>query len=105
MSHAGGTTEVAAEQYELPSPIACQPAMAKAEERDCAVFMDYWRDSLDGTAMIGIRDDESKLLVKSANEYTSTIEKLFKAENAYLILTENSIYLVSAGISSCKISE
>ena len=105
MSHAEGTTEAAVEQYELPSPVACQHALAKAEERDCAVYMDYWRDSLNGTAMIGIRGDNSKLLVKSASEYTSTIEKMFKAENAYLVLTENSLYLVSAGISSCNISE
>lgn len=104
MSHAEGTTEVAT-HYEAPSAIACQHAVLKAEERDCGIFMDYWRDSLDGSAMIGIRGDNSKLLVKSASEYTSTIEKMFKAENAYLVLTENSIYLVSAGISSCNISE
>lgn len=105
MSQTDGRTKAADEQYELPSPIACQHALSKAEERDCSVYMDYWRDSLDGTAMIGIRSDNSKLLVKSASEYTSTVEKLYKADNAYLILTENSIYLVSAGISSCNISE
>lgn len=104
MSHAGGATE-AAERYELPSPVACQHATQKAEETDRPIMMDYWRDSLDGSAMIGIRSDNSKLLVKSASEYTSTIEKMFKADNAYLVLTENSLYLVSAGISSCNISE
>ena len=40
-----------------------------------------------------------------ASEYTSHIGRIFKVEDAFLVLTENSIYLVSSGISSCNISE
>ena len=45
-----------------------------------------------------------KLLVKSEDEYTSPIAKIFKIEEEYIILTENSLYIVSASISTKRIS-
>jgi|APSaa5957512535_1039671.scaffolds.fasta_scaffold57015_1 hypothetical protein len=107
MSHAqtAGDGSEAAPQINMPSPLALQYAAQKGEETDRPIMMDYWRDSLDAKVMIGIRPDGEKLLVKSASEYTSHIGRIFKVEDAFLVLTENSIYLVSSGISSCNISE
>ena len=42
--------------------------------------------------------DGEKLLVKSEEEYTSPISKIYKVETDYIIVTENSIYLVSSDI-------
>jgi hypothetical protein len=103
-AHTGGGSETAA-QIALPSPLALQYAAQKAEETDRPIMMDYWRDSLEGKVMMGIRSDGEKLLVKSASEYTSHIAHTFKIENTYLVLTENSVYLVSSGISACNISD
>ena len=67
-------------------------------------MMDYWTQSCDKTALIGVRENEEKLLVKSEDEYTSPIAKIYKVETEYIIITENSIYLVSSDIPSKRIS-
>ena len=67
-------------------------------------MMDYWTDSHDNSILIGVRDNGEKLLVKSADEYTSPISKIFKVETEYIIVTENSLYVVSSDISTRQIS-
>ena len=67
-------------------------------------MMDYWTDSLDKKALIGVRDNGEKLLVKNEEEYTSPISKIFKVEKEYIVMTENSIYIISTEIPSKKIS-
>jgi|TARA_B110000259_G_scaffold75810_1_gene89014 hypothetical protein len=68
-------------------------------------MMDYWADSQDKKVLIGVRDDGGeKLLVKSEDEYTSPIAKIYKVEEEYIIVTENSLYIVSANIETKRIS-
>ena len=67
-------------------------------------MLDYWVDSLEKNVLIGIKDDGEKLLVKNAEEYTSPIAKIFKVETEFIIVTENSIYLVSSNIATKRIS-
>ena len=67
-------------------------------------MLDYWTDSQENKVLIGVRDNGEKLLVKSEEEYTSPIEKIYKVETEYIIVTENSLYLVSAKISTKRIS-
>ena len=38
-------------------------------------------------------NDSEKLLVKSEEEYTSPVSKIYKVETEYIIVTENSIYV------------
>jgi hypothetical protein len=52
---------------------------------------------------VGARENKEKLLVKSEEEYTSPIQKIYKVENDFIIMTENSIYLVSAAIPTRRI--
>tara|TARA_Y100000996_G_scaffold232378_1_gene182874 strand:+ start:134 stop:334 length:201 start_codon:yes stop_codon:yes gene_type:complete len=66
--------------------------------------MDYWTSSQEKQVIIGVKDEGEKLLVKSEDEYTSPIQKIYKVETEYIIVTENSLYLVSAEISSKRIS-
>lgn len=68
------------------------------------IMMDYWSDSLEGKIIIGVRDDDEKLLVKSEDEFTSPIAKIYKVENEYIVLTENSLYVVSKDIATKRIS-
>ncbi|AET72849.1 hypothetical protein PGAG_00438 [Phaeocystis globosa virus 12T] len=67
-------------------------------------MLDYWVASLNKKVFLGIRDSGEKLLVKSAEEYTSPITNMAKLEDVYIICTENSIYIVSAHIDKRKIS-
>ena len=76
-----------------------------ALEEDRPIYLDYYVDSLEKKCCIGVKDTV-KHLVKSGTEYTSAIEKLWrlKEENTWLVMTENSIYIVSSEIPTRKIS-
>ena len=71
---------------------------------DKPIMLDYWANSQDSKVLIGVRDNGEKLLVKSEDEYTSPIEKIYKVEGEYIIVTENSLYIVSASIATKRIS-
>ena len=61
-------------------------------------------DSIDKKIIIGVRDNGEKLLIKSKEEYTSPISKIYKVGTEYLIMTENSIYIVDVEIPTKRIS-
>ena len=90
--------------YRLPSDVTLQHASKLSIVEDKPIMLDYWTDSLDKKALIGVRESGEKLLVKSAEEYTSPIAKFYKSSGEYIIITENSIYLVSSDIPTRKIS-
>ena len=95
--------------YRLPSDITFQHAGKLAIVEDKPILLDYWTDSLDKKVIIGIRETRDpntseKLLVKSAEEYTSPIAKFYKSGTEYIIITENSIYIVSSEIANKRIS-
>ena len=54
--------------------------------------------------MVVVKENGEKLLVKSEDEYTSPIVKIFKVENEFIVVTENSIYIVSSDINTKRIS-
>ena len=91
-------------QYPLPSEKTWKHASKIAIVEDKPIMYDYWVASLEKKALIGVRDNEEKLLVKSEEEYTSTVSKIYKVEGEYIIITENSIYIVSADIPTKRIS-
>jgi hypothetical protein len=43
------------------------------------------------------------MLVKSNDEFTSLIQKVYKVTEDYIIITENSIYIVSGKIQKRRI--
>lgn len=92
------------ESYKLPGSNTLQHASKIAIVEDKPILLDYWVSSLESNALIGVRENQEKLLVKSEDEYTSPINKIFKVDNEYIIITENSIYLVSASIPTKRIS-
>jgi len=95
---------VANTSYKLPGDTTLQHASKLSIVEDKPIMLDYWTSSLDKKALIGIRATGEKLLVKNEEEYTSPISKFYKSGNDYIIITENSIYLVSAEIPTRKIS-
>jgi hypothetical protein len=91
--------------YRLPESNTLQHAVKLSIVEDKPIMMDYWTFSLDKTVLIGVREDnQEKLLVKSEEEYTSPISKIYKVGKEYIIMTENSIYIVDVEIPSKKIS-
>ena len=92
--------------FRLPSTATLEHAMKLAINEDRPIMMDYWKDSIEKTVLIGQRDDETKekILVRSEEEYTSPIKQILKVGTDYIIMTENSIYLVDTGIPFRRIS-
>ena len=72
--------------------------------QDKPIQLDYYADTLTGKAFMG-EDSESKekMLVKSPEEFTSFIQKVYKVGDDYIIMTENSIYIASGNIQKRRI--
>ena len=64
--------------YRLPSDTSLQHASKLSIVEDKPIMLDYWTASVDKKALVGVRETGEKLLVKSAEEYTSPISKIFK---------------------------
>ena len=88
----------------LPSTTTLKHVTKLAIVEDKPILFDYWTSSLDKDVIIGVRENGEKLLVKSEEEYTSPVSKIYKVESEYIIITENSIYIVSADIATKRIS-
>jgi hypothetical protein len=82
-----------------PSATVMAHVAKLAIEHDKPIYLDYFSDSISKACCIGVTN-ESKCLVKSDTEYTSPIESIMrlKEEKMYIIMTENSLYVVSADI-------
>ncbi len=90
--------------YRLPSDATLKHVTKLSIVEDKPILFDYWTASLDKKALIGIKKGGEKLLVKSEEEYTSGISKFYKSGTEYIVVTENSIYVVSADIPNRPIS-
>ena len=84
---------------QVPSATVLVQAAKIAIEQDRPLYLDYFNDSLTKACCIGVQGS-TKMLVKSDTEYTSPIETIMriKEEKAWLVLTENSLYIVHADI-------
>jgi hypothetical protein len=89
----------------LPSDSTIRNAVMLAIKDDKPILMDYWADSLTNACCIGVRESTNeKILVKSSDAYTSCISKIMKSGTEFLVITENSIYIVSNNIKPRKIT-
>jgi hypothetical protein len=82
-----------------PTPQTLVQAAKLAMEQDRAIMLDYYVDTAQGKAFLG-EDGSTKerVLVKSKEEFTSLIKKLYKVGEDFIVLTENSLYVVSGKI-------
>ena len=88
----------------IPSAATLMNAAKLAIQRDMPIQLDYFVDSATEKAFLG--EDATtgeKMLVKNSDEYTSHIQKIYKAGDDFIIMTENSIYLVSGKVQKRKI--
>jgi hypothetical protein len=97
------TTEPATE-YRLPTNKTFENAAKIAIVEDKPIMLDYWTASIEKTVLIGVNSNKEKILVRNEEEYTSPISKIFKVQTEYIIITENSIYIVDVGIPTRRIS-
>jgi len=81
----------------LPSANVLLKAAQVSIDEDKPIYLDYYQDSVDKKCCIGVQG-QTKYLVKSTDEYTSTIQTVFKCENCYVVMTENSLYIVDSSV-------
>jgi hypothetical protein len=88
----------------LPSTATLMSAAKLAIQKDMPIQLDYFVDSSEEKAFLG-EDAQTgeKMLVKNSEEYTSHIQKIYKAGDDFIVMTENSIYLVSGKVQKRKI--
>lgn len=108
---AQGTGGVAAQSimvgnisYRFPLDKTMRSAVKLSIQNDKPIMMDYWTDSLDKKISIGLNANKERYLIKSMDEYTSMINKLYNMEPDIICETFNSIYIISSGIGTKKIS-
>ena len=105
VANSESTSASSTSNYRLPTPTTLQHCAKLSIVEDKPIMFDYWTASCDKQVLIGVRENDSeKLLVKSEEEYTSPVSKIYKVETEYIIITENSIYVISAEVDTKRIS-
>jgi hypothetical protein len=85
--------------HRYPDMDTMMNAVKLAATEDKPILLDYWTSSIDRTAALGVKTSSGeKLLLKSKDEYTSSVSNIFKCGNDIIVVTENSIYLVDGAI-------
>ena len=102
-----------APQEALPNATCLVQAARIAIQQDKPIQLDYYADTGSGSAYIG-EDGTTKerVLFKSKDAFTSFIQKLYKVPATqaadspydYIILTENSLYIVSGKVQKRKVN-
>jgi hypothetical protein len=104
---AGTSSAPLGSELEIPYDKILTHAARIAIEQDKPIMLDYYMDTKLGVAFIG-EDSKTKdkMLVRSEEEYTSLVQKMFRIKGAddFIIITENSIYIVAGNIKKKTIS-
>jgi hypothetical protein len=98
-------TPATAQQEILPNLTTLQHAARLAIQHDRPILLDYYVDTAVKKAFLGEDvETKEKVLVKSKDEFTSSIQRSFKVGDDFIIMTENSLYIVSNKIEKKRIS-
>ena len=104
MTETNTAESVENKSYQIPTPTTLEHCCKLSIVEDKPIMLDYWTASCDKNVIIGVRDSGEKLLVKSEDEYTSPIAKIYGSGKEYIIVTENSIYVVTSDVDTKRIS-
>jgi hypothetical protein len=101
----GGGAPAAPAAEIVPAGTTLLQAARLAIREDKAIQMDYYVDTANARAFIGEDGDtKEKVLVKSKEEFTSLIQKLYKVGDDLLIVTENSIYIIAGKVQKRRVN-
>jgi hypothetical protein len=88
----------------IPSAQTLAHAARIAIQQDKPIMLDYYVESVEKKAFMGEdAETKEKVLIKSSEEFTSMVQKVYKIQEDFIILTENSLYIVSANIDKRRI--
>jgi uncharacterized protein involved in tolerance to divalent cations len=95
MSQQTQQTGIAQPQLVLPSDKTLQQATKLALKTKKPMCFYFYIDSLKGKISI-VNDGEDRIIFKSEDEHTSPIINTYKSDHSYIVVTENTIYILSA---------
>lgn len=81
----------------LPDTKTLQTAVKLSIKYSKPICFYFYVDSLKKKITI-CSDGEDKIIFKNEDEHTSPIQNTFKCGNEFIVLTENTIYIISNGI-------
>jgi hypothetical protein len=89
-------SSVSATEANLPGEKTLKHAARIAIDQDKPIMLDYYNETREGKAFMG-EDPKTKekMLVRSEEEYTSLIQKIFKVGDDFIAVTENSVYVIA----------
>lgn len=94
----------APQQEYVPSPAVLVAAAKLALKEEKGIYLDYYVDTATGKAFMGEDSTtKEKMLVKSADEFTSGIQGAYRVGDDYIVMTENSIYITHKEMKKRKI--
>ena len=79
----------------IPSAETLQQACKLSIKLQKPMCFYFYVDSLKGNICIATNDEE-KIIFKNNDEHTSPIQNTYKVNDEYLVVTENTIYVISA---------
>lgn len=104
-SGAAAATAISATEVKVPGAKTLEHAARISIEQDKPIMLDYYNDTREGKAFMGEDSTtKEKMLVRSEEEYTSLIQRVFKVNEDYLVITENSIYIIHGNVKKKTIS-
>jgi hypothetical protein len=92
------------EQITIPCDNTLNQAAKLSIKISKPVCFYFYLDSCRGNINIGTTESD-KIIFKNMEEHTSTISNIYKVNNEFLVVTENTIYIISAGTKVTKLPE
>ena len=81
--------------FRMPSAKTLHQSAKLSIEHEKPICYYFYKDSLTDNVCIATYQGD-KIIYKNNEEHTSPIVKTFKCDSEYLVITENSIYIISA---------
>ena len=85
----------------MPQPETLVQAFKLSLKEGLPIESYFYQDSCNGKIYICSGESE-KIIYKNNEEHTSKINNIYKSGNSYLVVTENTIYIISA---DCKVAK
>ena len=86
---------VQSQQLVLPSDKTLQQATKLSLKTKKPICFYFYLESLRGRISI-VSDGEDRIIFKNEDEHTSPILNTYKSDNCYIVVTENTIYILSS---------
>ena len=85
----------------MPSAKTLHQSAKLSIEHEKPICYYFYNDSLNDSVVIAPYQGD-KIIYKNSEEHTSPILKTYRCESEYIVITENTIYIISANTKITK---